>query len=107
MSRAISPKDIGKYKAKSFPYFVFEAFNECIAENYTNGKAIVKQDDVINRILGKQDIPDHEVPGYYRREIFDKGWLNIEEVYREQGWKVTYDKPGYNESYGAFWEFKG
>jgi hypothetical protein len=36
----------------------------------------------------------------------DPNWLNFESMYREQGWKVEYDKPGYNETYEAFWVFK-
>ncbi len=32
-------------------------------------------------------------------------WLNVEELYRAQGWTVTYDKPGYNESYPATFTF--
>lgn len=39
-------------------------------------------------------------------EIFDNHWLDIEDIYREQGWKVKYDKPGYNEeSFKPYFEF--
>jgi len=44
--------------------------------------------------------------GLNRAEIFDKGWLNVEEVYRAAGWAVEYDKPGFNESYSATFTFK-
>ena len=44
--------------------------------------------------------------GLNRNEIFNKGWLNIEEVYRSAGWKVNYDKPAYNESYDAYFTFE-
>jgi hypothetical protein len=40
-----------------------------------------------------------------RDDVYDKGWLNIEPVYAEFGWVVEYDKPGYNESYDATFEF--
>jgi hypothetical protein len=111
MTKAMSPKDIGKYKANAFPVWVFEAFNQCIASSFTNGRAMVKQNDVINKMICLQhDTLDEDAiedgQGLSRAEIFDNGYLNIEEVYREQGWKVEYDKPGYSESYDAFWIFK-
>lgn len=39
------------------------------------------------------------------RSIYKKGWLNVEEAYREKGWDVTYDKSGYNETYRALFVF--
>lgn len=98
MVEAISPKQIGVAKAKLFPDAVFEAFNELIAENYTNGRAVVNQDAVVARI--KQKLSDSVV-------AFKHDYLNVEEVYREKGWKVSYDKPAYNENYDATFTFKG
>jgi hypothetical protein len=40
-----------------------------------------------------------------RAFIFSKGYLNFEELYEAQGWKVVYDKPAYNESYKANFTF--
>ena len=95
---AISPNEVVAQKQKNIPEIVFEAFNELIAENFTGSSAIVKQDDVIGLILSKSGFLS-------RQEVFDKGWLNVEEVYEEVGWDVVYDKPGYNETYKAFWIF--
>jgi len=99
MTKPIKPSEIHLYKKGVIPEFVFEAFNQCIAAKYSNGRATVKQDDVIAKIQTMDPVS--------RQEIFDKGWLNVEEVYEAEGWKVEYDKPGYNESYGAFFVFKG
>jgi hypothetical protein len=96
---AISPNEVVAQKQKNIPEIVFEAFNELIADNFTEGSAKVKQEDVINLILSKSGFLS-------RQEIFDKGWLNIEDVYRGQGWKVEYDKPGCYETYSAFFKFK-
>jgi hypothetical protein len=30
-----------------------------------------------------------------RQKIYKLGWLNVEELYRERGWDVTYDEPAY------------
>lgn len=116
MSKAISPSQVAGQKAKSFPDYVFEAFNELIAARYTVGSATVKQKDVIALILEKANagISDEEIDGEIagsgrslsRAQIFDRGYLNVEEVYREQGWKVSYDKPAYYEDYDAYFEFR-
>ena len=44
--------------------------------------------------------------GLERALIFKKGWLNVEEMYREAGWQVTYDRPAYNETGYAYFYFK-
>lgn len=38
-------------------------------------------------------------------EVFKKGWLNVEYLFRAAGWEVQYDKPGYNETYEAYFTF--
>ena len=40
-----------------------------------------------------------------RKEIYDKNWLDVEDVYESAGWKVEYDKPGYNENYEPTFTF--
>lgn len=107
MSKPINPNEIGPLKRQTFPDFVFDAFNELIAADYSNGSARVDQNKVIQLILEKWNVPykDEDAPNY-RQQIFDNGWLNVEEAYEAEGWKVEYDKPGYNESYGAYFKFK-
>lgn len=100
MVEAIKPKEIALAKSRYFPDFVLQAFNELIAEKFTNGSATVKQCDVIARMV--KLAASEEVS---RNTIFANGWLNVEEIYREAGWKVVYDKPGYNESYDANFKF--
>lgn len=100
MVEAISPKEVAAAKAKCLPEYVFRAFNDLIAERFTGGLARVEQDEAIRRI---QFYSGHVLD---RQEIFDRGYLNVEEVYQEKGWSVEYDKPAYNESYKAYWVFK-
>jgi hypothetical protein len=101
--KPISPKEIGAYKAKVFPDFVLESVNELIAENFTNGRAVVLQKDIVTRITSKMDGDSYDMK---RKMVYDKGWLNFEEIYGDAGWSVVYDKPAYNESYDATFEFK-
>lgn len=38
--------------------------------------------------------------------VFKTNQLEFEGIFRDAGWQVTYDKPGYNESYEPTFEFK-
>ncbi|MFZ5424563.1 MAG: hypothetical protein ACOZAO_02065 [Patescibacteria group bacterium] len=95
-TKPITPSGVGKAKSASLPDVVIEVFNELIAQNFYGGSASVKQKDAVAMLVAK---------GLDRNEIFKKGWLDVEEVYRKAGWKVYYDKPGYNESYDAYFRF--
>ena len=81
------------------PSTVIEVFNELIATRFDpeNGRAIVKQNDVLALLYSRD---------YSREEIFKNNWLDVEGLYRAEGWEVEYDKPGYNEDYGAFFVFR-
>ena len=97
MTKPIRPGDVGAEKGKHIPAAVFDAFNTEIAKHFSSGSAIVKQETVLMRLVEG---------GMQRREIFDAGWLNIEEAYKDVGWKVTYDKPGFNETGESFFKFE-
>lgn len=98
MVKPIRPDEVADQKKKYIPEGVLESFNEAISKNYSNGWATVLQDEVIDIITQKT--------GYSRTFIFENKWLDVEDIYRAEGWKVTYDKPGYNESYKASFEFR-
>lgn len=99
---AMTPAQAADLKMSRIPEKVFEAFNEVIADHLSEGHATVKQEEVVERILAKFS---GEVEKITRHNIFENGWLDVEAFYRKKGWKVSYDKPGYNESYGAYWDF--
>lgn len=79
-------------KAKKIPDIIIKTVNELLIKNYSNGKAIIMQSEIVNIVSGDPD-------GISRTDIYDNNYLDFEDVYREIGWKVTYDKPGYSESY--------
>lgn len=96
--KPISPSEIPEQKAKDLPDAVIEIWNQIIAKRYTGrGSVTILQEEVIQALLPLTDGD--------RRAIFSRGWLDVEELYRANGWKVEYDRPGYNESYEAFWVF--
>lgn len=40
------------------------------------------------------------------KDWYAEGWMNFEEVYRNQGWKVRYEQPSYGDSnFDAYYEF--
>lgn len=95
MSRPITPEDARNH-ASPIPDLVFDVFNKYIAQGAGIRSVTFKQDDVVNAL---------EQHGFNRSEIFEKHWLDVEAIYEAAGWKVTYDKPGYNESYDATFTF--
>lgn len=97
MSGPIKPNEVAKRIAETLPDEVFEAFNELICENWSISGATVKQNAVVDRIVSKLNCE--------RSYVFAKGYLNIEAAYKKAGWCVGYDKPGYNESYEAYFSF--
>ena len=44
--------------------------------------------------------------GVITRVLFENHYLDVEELYRQEGWLVTHDKPGYDETYPATFTFE-
>lgn len=97
LTRPIKPSEVADVKRVTIPGQVFAAFNTCIANKLRGTEAVVPQDEVVAEIMRR--IPCD------RHDIFTRGWLDVEDYYRAEGWTVEYDKPGYNESYQASFKF--
>lgn len=98
MSKPITPGEITPAKAASLPDNVIDVFNELIAAAWNGHHAIVKQKDAAREIASRMEVPvDH---------VYQRGWLDVEDIYRKAGWKVEYDKPAYCETYDATFTFK-
>lgn len=93
----IKPGEVIGLKKKIIPPGVLAVFNELIAKNFDGRKAVVRQVDVIDRILATMDV--------WRSAIFEEKWLDVEDIYRAEGWEVEYDNPAYNENYPAAFTF--
>jgi hypothetical protein len=92
MIKPITPKEAAaaRTKACSFPKEVIEAFNEAIAEGFNRkGYVCFTQEYIVEKICEKLSV-DSSV-------VFESYWLDVELLYEKAGWKVEYDKPGYNE----------
>jgi hypothetical protein len=97
MPAPITPDEVIDLKQGQIPDSVFEVFNRLIAENFSGKSAVVKQGDVLHILVDEFHMD--------RQEVFDRHWLDVEPTYEAAGWKVVYDKPGYNENYPATFEF--
>jgi hypothetical protein len=85
MVKPITPDSVVEKKEQIMPDFVIEAFNTIIAKNYSSGYARFDKDEAIEAIIKASG---NEAT---RSRIFDEKWLDVEDIYRQAGWKVSYD----------------
>lgn len=97
MSKPIKASEIKSVKNAAIPEVVIDVFNDLIVKNFSGNSARVVQDEVVNILVQK---------GLDRHEIFKNHWLDVEDLFRENGWSVEYDKPAYCESYDSVFIFK-
>lgn len=93
--KPISPDDV---IVPDIPDFVIDIVNRLIRQNYQSRRkcSVIEQREIVKEIKVLINIYGLE---------FDIKWLDFEELYRNAGWNVEYDKPGYNESYEATFKF--
>jgi hypothetical protein len=95
--KPITPSEVANRKLVDLPPIVIECWNAQIAHDWDGRYAEILQEDIVNRMISK---------GIPREEIFDKHYLDIEEIYKLYGWYVSYDKPAYNEAYEPSFTFE-
>jgi len=99
MPGPMAPSELGAWQTQEFPEEVWTAFNKLIARRWNGSMAIFRQDEVVKAIVDESNTLTSDV-------IFERGYLNVEEAYEAQGWRVTYDKPGFNETYHPTFTFR-
>jgi hypothetical protein len=98
MIEPITPAQAAERSMDFIPEFVYAAVNQLISENYSPGRRFnIKVKDIKELIFKTTNMSTAD---------FNTKWLDFEPFYRKAGWSVSYDGPGYNESYDAFYEFK-
>lgn len=95
--KPIKPSDVVAAKARQIHPLVIDTFNALIVANWSHGRSVISQAAVMAELVNKHNIN--------RQEVLSNNGLDIEDVYRAAGWRVEYDKPGYNESYEATFTF--
>lgn len=81
------------------PYQIIDAVNRLLEKYYVNrtGKATVPVEEIV--ALANQF-------GLTTGDIYANHWLDFENIYRNAGYEVIYDHPGYNETYKPVFHFK-
>ena len=84
-AKTLSPTGTQDKKQTSIPNEVFQIIDDLITINSSasRSEAIVSQTDIVDRLLRK---------GFSKGDIYDNGWLDIEDHYNNEGWNVTYNK---------------
>ena len=101
MAKVYSPEDVLKKRVETIPDYVIDAFNDLLTENYHEDETIIEQEDVIRKIW--EYSTDDELT---RKTIFKKHYLDIENLYRNNGWEVEYEKPAFDERFDPYFIFK-
>jgi hypothetical protein len=105
MPGPIKPEDVQDKRNESIPEPVFEAFNELIVREWALGSANFTLTEVANLAIEKLRKTDESFKDLTRQQMYDKGWMDVEPAYRKAGWKVEFDKPGWEQSYDANFTF--
>jgi hypothetical protein len=97
--KPITPQEVSEQKIKNIPDNVINCWNKAIVRNCKGGGsyATIFQSEIVGLLADAMEVS--------REEVFASDWLDIEPIYRAAGWKVEYDKPGYNETYVAYYTF--
>ena len=102
MIKPLTPKEAKKTKLEVIPDFVIQAFNELIVKNLNSyGSSSFKQNDLVDIIM-KSSSQDN---GFTRDDVYSNHWLDVEKIYEEAGWEVTFHKPAYYEDFDPYYNF--
>ena len=102
MTKALSPTEVEiqskQFRRDRIPPEVVQVVNDMLIEEYgTGGVVTLLQKDIIARV--------REVTGLTNDTIYARKFMDFEDVFRAAGWKVTYDRPSYNETYEPSFRF--
>ncbi len=96
MVNPISPDEVIAKIQANIPNEIIQIINDLIVEDWNGRTAIVKQNKIIERYCEQTGI---------ERNQFDFRWLDVEDKFREVGWKVVYESPSIGDSWDAFFSF--
>ena len=95
--KPITPTEVASAKSSKIPDEVIKAFNDLIVTEWDGHSAVIHQDEICTLVAERLKVK--------RQTVFANKWLDVEDIFRQAGWKVEYDKPGYNETYEATFTF--
>lgn len=89
--KPITPEEVINVKETILPDEVITVFNELIAKNWKHGSATIRRCDVAKIIRKRMNLKSDEL-------IYENHWLDVEDIYRKNGWKVVFEFPSYDET---------
>lgn len=95
----LRPEEIIKDLDTIIPSPIILAINNLLKLSYRHGSAKIKLKDIIAEAIRLDD-------KLTETEMYEKKWLDFENLFEAYGWIVTYDKPGYDETYDSYFIFK-
>jgi hypothetical protein len=103
--RPVTPDEASDQRLASFEPEMITAVNNMIVKNLNSTRTVanVLQKEIVEeyfRVKGITQTPE------LRASLYERHQLDFEDIFREFGWIVEYDKPAYNESYEANFTFK-
>ena len=106
MIHLITPEEAKKAKISSIPDYVFQAFNELLAENFVgNVGTIIYQHEVLKRIINIYPYIIEDDKDSIVNSLFVNHWLDVEKFYQRAGWEVTFHEPTYYEDFDPYYNF--
>lgn len=100
----IKPDEVVAAKRAVIDPVVEKCVDFLVAQRWDGYKSVITQKALIAKIKEVKNLTDNQW-GVYNNWLFETKQLDFEDIYRAAGWKVKWDKPAYNEVYGAYWEF--
>lgn len=97
--KPITPKEIMADMGSIIHPAVIQAVNDLLKKNYRGGSCTIKQDEIVAAAIAIDGSLTSTI-------IFKNHWMDFESVFVKAGWSIKYDKPGFNESYDAYFVFK-
>jgi len=98
MDRPIRPDEVRSMRIDYIPSIIFATINRLILERFDGKKVTIKQEEILDEVCTEES-------GLTREMVFDNHYLDIEGFYRNEGWHVEYDQPGFCENYPPTFTF--
>lgn len=92
MIKPISPDEL----IVIVPDYVITAFNKLLQRKWDGVSVVITVDEAYKAIRAECG----------RATKIETRWLNIEPLYRAEGWDVSYEKTGFNDASPDFFTFK-
>ncbi len=98
--KPITPEEaVGEHGASIDP-LIIKVVNKFLSDGFSrlNGEVSIKQEEIVTAYKAAGGKLSGE-------QLFEKKQLDFEDLYREAGWKVSYNSPDRGESFKEYFKF--